>query len=103
MLFKNLTTGVLKTKERIMGVAMGAVLTLIGMIGFTLFFSEEAIWSSFEALYFEKKLGSLISIGALINLPVFFVFINQYRYERAYGLVSFLLFLVGVVALLKYI
>ncbi|MDA8698951.1 hypothetical protein N9M11_02390 [Flavobacteriaceae bacterium] len=93
----------MRSKERLMGVAMGLVLTLVGMSGFTLFFSDESLLGSIQILYIENKLGSLISIGALLNLPVFFVFINQYRYDRAYGLVFFSLFLVALIAILKFI
>jgi hypothetical protein len=93
----------LRIKERLMGLAMGLVLTLVGMTGFTFFFSDEGIWGSFQILYIEGKLGSLISLGALLNLPVFFLFIKQYRYDRAYGLVSFSLLLVGIIALLKFL
>ena len=76
----------MKIKERLTGIAMGIVLTLIGMYSFTLLFSDEKVLDSFYLLYTQKKLGGLMSIGALLNLPVFFVFINQYRYDKAYGL-----------------
>lgn len=92
----------MRTREHIMGIAMGLVLTLVGMTIFTFIFSEEGILNSFRVLYIERKLGSLISLGALLNLPVFFIFIKQYRYDRAYGLVGFLLLLVGIIALLKF-
>ena len=93
----------MKIKERLTGIATGIILTSIGMFSFTLFFSEEKVLDSLYLLYTQKKLGGLMSIGALLNLPVFFVFINQYRYDRAYGLVSFLLVLVVIIGLLKYI
>lgn len=93
----------MRIKERLIGIAMGIVLTLIGMYSFTLFFSEEKVMDSLYLLYSKKKLGGLISIGALLNLPVFFVFINQYRYDRAYGLVSLLLILVIIIGVLKFI
>ena len=80
---------------------MGLVLTSLGMSLFTLFFSDESIWGSLKILYIEKKLGSLISLGALLNLPVFFVLIKQLRNDRAYGLVCFSLLLVLIIALLK--
>ena len=101
MLFKNLIIGVLTNKERLMGFAMGMVLTLLGMSIFTLLFSDQTICGSLQILYIEKKLGSLISLGALLNLPMFFVFIKQHRYHRAYGLLSFLLLLVLIIASLK--
>lgn len=93
----------MKIKERFIGITTGIILTSIGMFSFTLFFSEEKVLDSLYLLYTQKKLGGLMSIGALLNLPVFFVFINQYRYDRAYGLVSFLLVLVVIIGLLKYI
>ena len=93
----------MKIKERLIGITTGIILTSIGMFSFTLFFSEEKVLDSLYLLYTQKKLGGLMSIGALLNLPVFFVFINQYRYDRAYGLVSFLLVLVLIIGLLKYI
>ena len=93
----------MKIKERLIGITTGIILTSIGMFSFTLFFSEEKVLDSLYLLYTQKKLGGLMSIGALLNLPVFFVFINQYRYDRAYGLVSFLLVLVVINGLLKYI
>ena len=93
----------MKIKERLIGITTGIILTSIGMFSFTLFFSEEKVLDSLYLLYTQKKLGGLMSIGTLLNLPVFFVFINQYRYDRAYGLVSFLLVLVLIIGLLKYI
>ena len=101
MLFKNLIIGVLRNKERLMGFAMGMVLTLLGMSIFTLLFSDQTIWGSLQILCKEKKIGSLISLGALLNLPMFFVFIKQLRYHRASGLLSFLLLLVLIIASLK--
>tara|TARA_B110000977_G_C11028335_1_gene474163 strand:- start:156 stop:437 length:282 start_codon:yes stop_codon:yes gene_type:complete len=91
----------LRNKERLMGFAMGMVLTLLGMSIFTLLFSDQTIWGSLQILYIEKKLGSLISLGALLNLPMFFVFIKQHRYHRAYGLLIFLLLLVLIIASIK--
>lgn len=71
------------------------------MVLFTLYFSEASLFNSFELLYQEKKLGSLISLGALLNLPAFFVLIRRRDYQIAYGLVSVLILLVVVVAILK--
>ena len=93
----------MRNKEKIKGVIIGLVLTFLGMVLFTLYFSEESLLSSFEMLYQERKLGSLISLGALLNLPAFFILIRRRDYQIAYGLVSLLIFLVVVVAILKVI
>lgn len=91
----------MRNKEKLIGAVIGLVLTFIGMVLFTLYFSEANLFSSFELLYQEKKLGSLISLGALLNLPAFFILIRRRDYQTAYGLVSLLILLVVVVAILK--
>ncbi|MCH1417258.1 MAG: hypothetical protein L7U68_01775 [Flavobacteriaceae bacterium] len=91
----------MRNKEKLIGAVIGFVLTFIGMVLFTLYFSEANIFSSFKLLYQGKKLGSLISLGALLNLPVFFILIRRRDYQTASGLVSLLILLVVVVAILK--
>lgn len=90
-------------KEGIIGIISGLALTLLGMSLFILFFSKATFYESFQHLYIEKKLGALISLGALLNLPLFFIFLHKNRYQMAYGLVGVLILLVGIVALLKFV
>lgn len=90
-------------REMILGGLSAFALTFFGMVLFTLYFSEGGIMDSFELLYAEKKLGALMSLGALVNLPVFFYFLRFRRYEMAYGMVGILMLLAGVVALLKFL
>lgn len=91
----------MRNKEKTIGAIMGLVLTFIGMTLFTLYFSEGSLRSSLKLLYLEKKLGSLISLGALLNLPVFFILIRKREYTIANGLVGILILMVVIVALLK--
>jgi hypothetical protein len=91
----------LRNKETAIGVIIGLLLTGIGMSLYTLFLSEDSLLNSLMFLYQEKKLGALISLGALLNLPAFFILIRKREYRIAYGLVGVLIILVGVVALLK--
>ena len=91
----------MRNKEQLIGAIIGLVLTFIGMTLFTLYFSESDLISSIKLLYDQNKLGSLISLGALLNLPAFFVLIRRRDYQIAYGLVSVLILLVVVVATLK--
>ena len=90
-------------REMILGGLSALALTFLGMVLFTLYFSQGGILDSFELLYAEKKLGALMSLGALVNLPVFFYFLRFRRYEMAYGMVGILMLLAGVVALLKFL
>ena len=91
----------MRNKEQLIGAIIGLVLTFIGMTLFTLYFSESDLISSIQLLYDQNKLGSLISLGALLNLPAFFVLIRRRDYQIAYGLVTVLILLVVVVAILK--
>lgn len=61
------------------------------------------VWDSFYVIYTQRKLGGLLSIGALLNLPAFFIIIKKKLYERAYGLIGLLFLLVIIVTLLKFI
>lgn len=90
-------------REMILGGLSALALTFLGMVLFTLYFSQGGILDSFELLYAEKKLGALMSLGALVNLPVFFYFLRFRRYEMAYGMVGILMLLAGVIALLKFL
>lgn len=77
------------------------LLTSLGMVIFTLFFSSGGMIDSLTLLYEERKLGALISLGALPNLPVFFYLLKKNNFEMAYGMVGFLLIMVALVAGLK--
>lgn len=90
-------------RDMILGGLSAFTLTFLGMVLFTLYFSQGGIMNSFELLYVEKKLGALMSLGALVNLPVFFYYLRFRRYEMAYGMVGILMLLAGVVALLKFL
>ena len=88
-------------KEQLYRIALAFTLTTVGMFVFTLFFSEASFFDSIALLYTEKKLGALISIGALPNLAAFFLLLRKDKYTMAYGMVGFLLLLVCLVAGLK--
>ena len=90
-------------KKKIIGFLIGITATLAGVTFFTIIFSPESISRSLKSLFMQKKLGALISIGSLINIPLFFALLKLNKMNYAYGLISFLLLLVFFVAILKII
>ena len=90
-------------KKKLTGFMIGIITTLVGIVFFTMIFSPESITISLKSLFIQKKLGALISIGSLINIPLFFVFLKFNKINYAYGLVSFLLLLVLIIAVLKFV
>ena len=75
--------------------------TSFGVLIFTYFMSQQSIELSLKYLYQKNQLGGLISLGALLNLPIFFLAIRKNKVYFATGIVCFSLLIVVVVALLK--
>ncbi len=83
------------------GMAIAFILTLLGVSAFVLFFSVEPFFDSLSVLYAKKKLGAILSIGALLNIPVFYYLIRIKKNKIAFGMIAFLFFLTGIIAFLK--
>jgi hypothetical protein len=84
-----------------LGFLTGLLAAVLGVLLFVLVFSEGGFVESVQLLYQQQKLGGLISIGALINLPLFFICIRKNKIPFATGLVFAALLLVMIIAFLK--
>ena len=81
-------------KEVLLGVIYGFVSSLIGLILAILILSENSsIIESLKNSYYENFLGKLISLGAILNVVVFFVFIKKNQDQRAKGILLITIFL----------
>ena len=68
--------------------------SLSGLVLAILFLSEnDSIIESLKNSYYENFLGKLISLGAILNVLVFFVFIKKNQDQRAKGVLLFTIFL----------
>lgn len=73
-------------KELLIGVVVGLIANVIGLYFATSFFGNgEDVVSFLKAASFEGFLGKLISLGAILNLLAFFVFIKKRQDYRARG------------------
>ena len=80
-------------KEIFIGIFTGLIANTIGLILTTLFSSEENdIFNTFKIALAEGFLGKLISLGAILNLFVFFYFIRKKRDYRARGVLLITIF-----------
>ena len=93
--------GFIKDKYFFWGILTGVLWTSFGVLILLFFLSNESIEDSLSSLYYQNKLGGLISISALINLPVFFIALQKNKFAFAAGLVAISLVLVLLVAFLK--
>ena len=81
-------------KEVLLGVIYGIISSLIGLILSILILSENSsIIESLKNSYYENFLGKLISLGAILNVIVFFVFIKKNQDQRAKGILLLTIFL----------
>ena len=83
-----------KKKEVVKGVLFALLSSLSGLVLAILFLSEnDSIMDSLKNSYYENFLGKLISLGAILNVLVFFVFIKKNQDQRAKGVLLFTIFL----------
>jgi len=83
-----------KKKEVVKGILFALLSSLSGLVLAILFLSEnDSIIESLKNSYYENFLGKLISLGAILNVLVFFVFIKKNQDQRAKGVLLFTIFL----------
>ena len=72
-------------KEIGIGFAVGIIANALGIFLYIFTFSEAGVQETLEAAQREGYLGSLITLGAILNLIAFFMFIKQKKLYRARG------------------
>lgn len=74
-------------KEILIGFVIGLLSNLAGIYLYIFFFSELNFEDTLKAASQNDFLGSLIALGAILNLIVFFVFIKKNEIYKARGVV----------------
>jgi len=76
-----------KNKYREMGIgfAVGIIANTLGVLLYILLFSDMGIVETYEAAVTQGHVGSLLALGAILNLIAFFGFLKLRRDERARG------------------
>ena len=72
-------------KELLTGFAVGLIANTIGTLLYILLFSNLGITETFEAAIAQDHVGSLLALGAILNLVAFFGFLKIKRDQRAKG------------------
>ena len=72
-------------KEILIGIAVGIIANTLGTLLYIVLFSDLTIADTFEAAIQQGHLGSLLALGAILNLVAFFLFIRIRRDNRAKG------------------
>ena len=91
----------IKNKYFLWGIFTGLLWIIFGVIIIVIFLSDASIESSLITLYQQNKLGGLISIASLINLPIFFLALRKNKMSFATGLVTLSIVMVLIITYLK--
>lgn len=71
--------------ELLIGFIVGIIANTIGTLIYILLFSDFGVVETFEAALQRGHLGSLLALGAILNLIAFFGFLKIRRDQRAKG------------------
>ncbi|ALM08041.1 membrane protein [Sediminicola sp. YIK13] len=72
-------------KEIIIGFLVGIIANTIGTLAYIVLFSDLNISETFAAAIEQEHIGSLLALGAILNLIAFFGFLKLNRDHRARG------------------
>lgn len=73
------------SKEIIIGFIVGIIANTFGTLLYILLFSDLGIVETFNAAIEQGHIGSLLALGAILNLAAFFGFLRIKRDQRAKG------------------
>ena len=72
-------------KEILIGLVVGIIANTIGTLLYILIFSDLSISETYKAAVSQEHVGSLLALGAVLNLIAFFGFLRLKRDNRAKG------------------
>lgn len=72
-------------KEVLIGLGVGLIANSFGTLLYILAFSDLSIIDTFKAAIAQDHMGSLLALGAILNLVAFFGFLKLKRDYRARG------------------
>lgn len=87
-------------KEIIIGFIVGLIANTFGTLLYILLFSDLSVTETINAAISQGHIGSLLALGAVLNLVAFFAFLRIKRDQRAKGVM--LATLVTALVILSY-
>lgn len=88
-------------KEILIGFLTGIGTNLLGMLIYILIFSELPIMETLEESLRGDFIGTLITVGAILNFLPFFIFLKKEKTYRARGVLMASILAALVIAIIK--
>lgn len=89
-------------KEIGIGLLVGIVANCVGILIYILLFSDFSIKETLVGAYRNDVLGTLIALGAILNLGAFFLFLKNNQPYRARGVLLATLIAAIAIAISKF-
>ena len=90
-------------KEIAIGIVVAIIATATGFFGYAEFVSDLGFDETIDFIIKGKLYGKVLTLAAIPNLFVFFVFIKKKQDYRARGVLIFTIILAVIVSVLKFI
>jgi len=90
-------------KEIGIGFLVGLIANTFGTLLYILLFSDLPIGETFKVAFSQGHLGSLLALGAILNLMAFFLFLRMKRDLRARGVMMATLLTALIIVVYKFI
>lgn len=77
----------MKKTDLLIGLLIGIVTSLLGASLFLAFFTNYNLLRDFQAIRAEQILGKVITLGAILNIIIFFILLKKNKELMARGVV----------------
>ena len=90
-----------RRKEILIGIVVGLIANTVGTVLYIVLFVNMGIGETLKTAMEQGTLGSILALGAILNLVAFFGFLKIRRDERARGVLIATLFTALMILLFK--
>ncbi len=90
-----------RKREVIIGIVVGLIANAIGTLAYIWLFTDLPLEDSYQAAVQQGQVGSLLALGAILNLIAFFGFLRLGRDHRAKGVLIATIFTAIVILFYK--
>ncbi len=93
-----------RADNRYMGAFLGLVFPIIGFLLYylLLFYDRMTLQAYWDFLFAERNISAALSLSIIVNLAIFFYFINNKSYEGAKGIIGATIFYGVLIIILKF-
>ena len=94
----------MKNKDIIIGVIVGLICSIIGLVLALLFFGKgNSINDSFQIALSQGVFTKLVSMGAILNLGAFFLFLKKQQDSKAQGVLIATVIVATITLIIRFI